>query len=90
MGVDRRQRTSLAHRSHVEHVERLVLDEFADDDAVRVEPPREFDELAGGDLALAFCIRMSGEQRRRVGMARIVLESEFEQVLLDGDDPFER
>ena len=53
VGVDGRQRTALAHRGDVEHVERLVLDELADDDSIGVEAPGELDELASGDLALA-------------------------------------
>ena len=87
VGVDGRQRAALAHRRDVEHVERLVLDELADDDTVGVEPPGQLDELAGGDLALALGVGVAGEQRRRVGMARVVLEPQLEQVLLDGDDP---
>ncbi len=87
VGMDRRQRSALAHRGDVEHVERLVLDELADDDAVGVEPARELDELTGRDLALPFGVGMAGEQRRRVGMAGVVLEVQFEEVLLDGDDP---
>ena len=88
--VDRRQRSALAHRRHVEHVERLVLDQFADDHPVGIEPAGEFHELAGGDLALAFRVRVPREQRRRVGVTRVVLEPQFEQVLLDRDDPLER
>ena len=60
VGMDRGQRTPLAHRSDVEHVERLVLDELADDDTVGVEPPRQLDELAGRDLALALGVANVG------------------------------
>ena len=74
----------------VEHVEGLVLHQFADDHAVGIELPRQLDELAGRDLALALGIRVPGEQRRRVWMAGVVLETQLEQVLLDGDDPLER
>ena len=90
VGVDRGERAAFAHRRDVEHVECLVLDQLADDDPVGVEPAGQLDELAGRDLALALGVGMAGEQRRCVGVARVVLEAQLEQVLLDGDDPFER
>ena len=84
--MDRGQRAALAHRGDVEHVERLVLDELADDHTVGVETAGQLDELAGRDLALALGVGVAGVQRRSVGVARVVLELQFEQVLLDGDD----
>ena len=33
---------------------------------------------------------MASEQRRRIRVARVVLQTQFQQVLLDGDDPLER
>ena len=88
--VDRGHRAALAHRCHIEHLQRLVLDQLTDDHPVGVQPPGQLDQLARRHRTAALGVGLTGEQRRRVGVARIVLEAQLQQALLDRDDPFQR
>ncbi len=85
--VDRGHRAVLAHAGDVEHLQRLVLHQLADHDTVRVQPAGELDQLARRHGAVAVGVRLPGEQRGRVRMARVVLQAQLEQPLLDRHDP---
>jgi len=97
LGLDLRDERSLWRDRAQLVLAEAVLQSFdqagvkiADHHTIGVQAPGQFDELACGDLALALGVGMPGEERWCIRVARVILESKLEEILLNGDDALAR
>ena len=85
VGVDRGQRSVVTGVHRLQHVQRFLAADFADDDAVGTHTQAVDQQFALADGAVAFEVRRTGFQARHVRL----LQLQFGRVF-DGDDAFFR